>query len=324
MHATAHLPAHLAGVQQAKEAVAVHMVVWVCFVSRCLLGKPLHAAAVLPDVLIWWFPLCRPDMDPGFGPAPGGSSPVQKSKLQGEQISQLKAELKAAQDGCRTHQRLQADADRRAGEYLAQLQTRGEYILLLQSQLNDLERVNTDLRDQLASGAAAAGAGSPVATAAASSNGDHAMEQAQQQFDVVPCSQHEAVVQQLQQQLQMQTEQIQQLRQELANTALASPTTPGADVHATGGSAGSASTDDLAVHIDTTRATSASGDATSPAAAAALAALSGLQTHEVRQQQLQKQYDDLTAFVKQLEAQASQREALMGGLLAQVGCLSWA
>jgi hypothetical protein len=262
-------------------------------------------------------------MDPSFGPAPGGSSPVQKSKLQGEQIGLLKAELKAAQDGCRTHQRLQADADRRAGEYLAQLQTRGEYILLLQSQLNDLERVNTELRDQLASGAAAAGAGSLAAAAAtavaASSNGDHAPQQAQQQVDFIACSQHEAVVQQLQLQLQMQTEQIQQLRQELAHTALASPTTPSADVHATGGSAGSTSTDDLAVHIDTTRETPASGDATPIAAAAALAALPGLKTHEVRQQQLQKQYDDLTAIVKQLEAQASQREALMGGLLAQVG-----
>lgn len=265
-------------------------------------------------------------MDPGFGPAPGGSSPVQKSKLQGEQISQLKAELKAAQDGCRTHQRLQADADRRAGEYLAQLQTRGEYILLLQSQLNDMERVNTELREQLTAGAVAPGAGSPGAaalTAAPSSNGHTAShQQAQQQVDVIPCSQHEAVVQQLQQQLQVQTEQIQQLQQELANTALPSPTTPSANAHAAGGSAGSASTHDLAVHIDTTRAASSSGDATSPAAAAALAALSGLKTHEVRQQQLQKQYDDLTSFVKQLEAQASQREALMGGLLAQVR-LSW-
>lgn len=256
-------------------------------------------------------------MDPLTGPAPGGSSPVQKSKLQAEQIQQLKTELKAAQDGCRTHQRRQAEADKRAGEYLAQLQTRGEYILLLQSQLNDLQQVNVELREQLASGAGGTAALTKPADAS-SSNGNHAGSQQ----DVIARSEHDAVVQQLQQQLQMQTDQIQQLRQELANATLASPTTPTAVAAAGADSgSGSASTDDLAVHIDTVRAdtVSALADGASPAAAAAAAALSGLKAQEVKQQQLQKQYDDVTAFVKQLEAQAGQREALMGGLLAQVG-----
>lgn len=270
---------------------------------------------------------------------------MQKSKLQGEQIQQLRSELKAAQDGCCTHQRLQAEADRRAGEYLAQLQTRGEYILLLQSQLNDLEHVNTQLREQLASGAAAAagpgstanaapshaGSGTPGggsrAPAATSSNGNHAPELQ----DTVSSAQHEAVVQQLQQQLQLQTEQLQQLRRELANATLATPAaaaaapssdgTPAATVTA---SNGSNSTDDLAEELDTARAGAAAAvrEPVSSAAEAAAAALAGLQEDEAKHQQLQQQFDDLSAFVKQLEAQASQREALMGGLLAQVGTMT--
>jgi hypothetical protein len=60
----------------------------------------------------------------------------------------------------------------------------------------------------------------------------------------------------------------------------------------------------------------------SSAAEAAAAALAGLQEDEAKHQQLQQRFDDLSAFVKQLEAQASQREALMGGLLAQVGTMT--
>lgn len=242
----------------------------------------------------------RPDADLLSGPSPGGSSPVQKSKLQGEQIQQLKAELRAAQDGCLSEKR-------RAGEYLAQLQTRGEYILLLQSQLNDLQQDKTALRQQLAA-------------PGASSNGDHAACEhlrAQPEVSVVPRSEHEAVVQQL-------TEQIQQLRLELAASSTAAPappTTPRAEAAAagagSGSGSGSVSTDDLATHIDTARATSAAADASSPAAAAALSPHA--QEVASQQQVLQQQYADLTAFVKQLEGQAAQREALMGGLLAQVG-----
>lgn len=241
----------------------------------------------------------RPDADLLSGPSPGGSSPVQKSKLQGEQIQQLKAELRAAQDGCLSEKR-------RAGEYLAQLQTRGEYILLLQSQLNDLQQDNTALRQQLAA-------------PGASSNGDHG----DGEVSVVPRSEHEAVVQQL-------TEQIQQLRLELANStaALAPPTTPRAEAAAagagSGSGSGSVSTDDLATHIDTARATASAADASSPAAAAAAALSAHAQEVASQQQVLQQQFDDLTVFVKQLEGQAAQREALMGGLLAQVGgsCVS--
>lgn len=271
-----------------------------CCVTGCAephlqLGPPLRVLTVF-----------RPDADLLSGPSPGGSSPVQKSKLQGEQIQQLKAELRAAQDGCLSEKR-------RAGEYLAQLQTRGEYILLLQSQLNDLQQDNTALRQQLAA-------------PGASSNGDHAAGnhlRVQPEVSVVPRSEHEAVVQQL-------TEQIQQLRLELAansTAALAPPTTPRAEAAAagtgSGSGSGSVSTDDLATHIDTARAASAASDASSPAAAAAAAAALSAHAQEVASQQhlqvLQQQYEDLTVFVKQLEAQAAQREALMGGLLAQVG-----
>lgn len=283
---------------------------------------------------------------------PGGSSPVQKSKLQGEQIQRLRSELKAAQDGCRSQRRLQAEADKRAGEYLAQLQTRGEYILLLQAQLNDLEQVNTQLREQLASGGAAAAAAtastsSPEAAqaarhgrrsrgsgsdgggsgsrAAASSNGDHHAHEPQQDA-MIPSAQHEAVVQQLQAQLAMQTEQLQQLRQELANATLAppaaataaAPSPAEAAAAAVGSGSGCSSTDDLAGELDTAReaaTAAAAGLQGSPAAAAGPPDPAAL---EQKHQQLQKQFDELTAFVKQLEAQAAQREALMGGLLAQV------
>jgi len=278
------------------------------------------------------FPACRPESDPLAGPAPGGSSPVIETKRMREQLHQLRAQLQAAQDGCRKHQQQQAAADKRAGEYLGQLQTRGELILMLQAQLSDLQQVNAQLRDQLAANSAAdvdrggleqqlspkpssrgtrsrdpdTETAAGPADASVSSNGACSAGK-----DTGPCSQHEAVIQQLQQQLQMQAEQIEQLRQERAEAALAPPVvSPTANA--------SSGTDDLAVDIDTAREVLIDDGEKSPASEAAAAALSGLKQYGAKHEQLLQQYEELQAFVKQLEAQGNQREALMGGLLAQV------
>lgn len=295
---------------------------------------PLHAACCAGV----WDNNNRAESEPPLlGPAPGGSSPIIETKRMRDQLHQLRGQLREAQDGCRQHQQQQAAADKRAGEYLRQLQTRGELILLLQAQLSDLQDVNTQLREQLAAGgappagaAAAEGdgsqqhkeAGTPrdtrsggsltgaatgtvTAADAASSNGNTAEPQS-----AAACCQHEAVIQQLQQQLQMQTDQIQRLRQERAEAALAPPAVAPVVVEV------SARTDDLAVDVDTSTPHDSQEVSTS---AAAIQAMSCLKQQEAKHQQLLKQYDDLTAFVKQLEAQGNQREALMGGLLAQVG-----
>lgn len=257
---------------------------------------------------------------------------MQKSKLQSDQIHNLKAELKAAQNSYHTAQRQKADADKQIAEKVAQLQTRGELILMLQSQLSDADRLNAELREQLTAGRPSTPArpassnGTDSAAAAAAGAGDEAAEQP----GMITCSEHDAVVQQLQQQLQMQADQIQQLRQELSNTALASPTAAAHAEPTTDAGSGSASTDDLASDLDTARAAPAAlsleaAVATAsvlPATAKTTDALPELQAQDAQRVQLQKQYDELTVFVKQLESQASQREALLGGLLAQVGPLS--
>jgi hypothetical protein len=254
---------------------------------------------------------------------------VQKSKLQGDQIHKLKAELKAARESCHTAQQQQALSDKRAAEATAQLQVRGEYILLLQSQLDDADRLNAQLREQLTAGgrtspappASSNGADSPAAAA-----GDGG---AAEQPGMISCSQHDAVVQQLQQQLQMQADQIQQLRQELSNTALASPTAAVHAERAADTGSGSASTDDLASDLDTARAApvalsleAAVAEASAlPATATTTEALHELQAQDVQRMRLQKKCDDLEMQVKQLESNGIQREALLGGLLAQVGPL---
>jgi hypothetical protein len=251
---------------------------------------------------------------------------VQKSKLQSEQIHKLTAELKAAKESCRTAQQQQALSDKRAAEAAAQLQVRGELILLLQSQLDDADKINAELRGQLTAGGRtsptppASSNGADIAAAAACG----ADEGAAEHLDMISCSQHDAVVRQLQQHLQMQSDQIQQLRQELSSTALASPTATAHAEPAADAGSGSASTDDLASDLDTARAEAVAlpldaSVAALPATAATTDVLSELQAQDMQRALLQKQYDELTVFVKQLESQASQREALLGGLLAQVG-----
>lgn len=295
-----------------------------------------HTQTRTPHACTQPTPTHRPEsFDPLLGPQPGGSSPIQQqdSKRLKEQVQQLKAELKAAHEGCRQQQQAQLAADRRAGEFLDALQKRGEHILWLNSELDRMQQTCTQLRVQVAAGggggdaagvadAAPAGgssAGTSTPPGAASSNGNGASS-SHQPSDVIPRAQHEAAVHDLQQQVQMQAEQIEKLLQARSSPVpppvvpppLAAPVSPPVE--------GSGSTDDLAAHIDQP-ASPGVALLSSPAAAADLsasAAVSALKVQQGRNAALQKQYDELTAFVKQLEAQASQREALMGGLLAQV------
>lgn len=214
-----------------------------------------------------------------------------------ERILQLERQLQKSQAASIKEQRAAAQ---RAAETQRDLQTRGDRILQLQAQLSDQESVIKELRDQLllglnikdttaAAGTSDAGHGSPAIRSHEPAAAAAAEPAEQVNKDRAEAA---AVTAQLQQQVQQLQEELQASRDTATVEPLQQPQRACQQL------------DDSVGMNDNT------ADSNSAAAA------------DLQAQQ-QQQLDELNVYVRQLETQAMQREALLGNLLGQVGTTRW-
>lgn len=203
-----------------------------------------------------------------------------------EQVAKLQKQLAAAEEACRKHQQQQAAAAQRAGESATHLQKRGELILQLQAQLEEQAQLNAAMRSRLeAAGLDVADtmiAGNSAAPSAA------AEAVATSHSSVTNGASAAAAAPKDVQEVQDLHERVRWLEQELEAARSAAPAVQEAAAAAETADAGAAAAD------SDSHAIAVNGD-------------------------LAKQHQELLVYVRQLEAQATEREALLGGLLAQVG-----
>jgi myosin heavy subunit len=246
---------------------------------------------------------CRPDSLEVLSPSCSSPASAGPRSLHGQTFAELQRQLAAAEDACRQHQLQKAAAAKEAGVAKQQLQKRGEQILQLQAELAEQERLNAVMRGQLE-----AAGGDATAAAAA--------EQASSTAGVTASMSATVEVQELQQQLL-------QLQEELAvaRSAAVSPVKqPRPDLdqqvqqHAAAAGISSSAAGAVDADPDAAAEPSAAAASASAAASAAVTAAAAAGAAELAQQ-----HQELTAYVRQLEAQAVEREALLGGLLGQVG-----
>eukprot|EP00775_Hariotina_reticulata_P005805 gene5805-6045_t len=260
----------------------------------------------------------RSDLLMGPDPASPSCSPTSETVRLRQQVQLLQRQLAAADESCKEHQRQQSASAQRAGEAQQQLQKRGELILQLQAQLSAVEGLNFDLRSQmLQQSATNTGTGSSGSARRSSSSSSSVTADPQLSPDHV---------RKLQQQIAAQAAEIEALQKERAGAQGLADSGTGSSTGSNGLPRQAAASMETGQHsppaveaeVGFSTAESTAAGSLNPGSNEEALAEDVVAAASTAHMALLKQHEELEVYVQQLEGQAMQREALLGGLLAQV------